>query len=632
MENSSLSKSTSGYLNDLPLFIVGHEGVHGEPYPFKSKIVNRMLRSGNRGTLQGLIKSWIQTHGFYYQFSSQLQQHRKVSVKSLVSLLEQISQKEKSGNMDNELKLLIVRNCHLNPIQKYLEKFSLSITIPSPVSFIKSLKRKYYLCSPNYSSSHIARVLSWAVSSIIRNICPHEFSKCGWMKSNSDKIAPNICLAIRFYNFLTLRIATEIVMTRDITLRAQNIERSIEIAYHASKLGNFELVSAIIAGLNSCSCSPDRLKKSWQVVSKKLFNVFEELENSVGPISNYQKYRDTTNELTQNNQPYVPVISVLLRDIVATGIDKQSDNITTEQLLVIGKIIWPIVRLQMEIPPCKQVQKNFKNYAGFFHKLISQSPGSENLLMRLSYKREAPRNLQLLGDDDYFSPISGSDQSSSSNIEKFSFEILPSTNNDNEELNTPSDSECYSENNYISSDNITTFWNSTLAKDPASWNQSEVQIVLESWGLPPDLCSRLTSYYLRNGSALLQFVPSEEIILQVQYRVLLNTKIGELLHNRIEKKNTKSKVSQDKIKKIPVSSWSINEVSNWLSNISCTEVIDIFEENDISGRRLLDLSAADLLEMGIEESSERKHILKEIKKVCTPKRKVSRLSRSTGFR
>lgn len=769
----------------VPFIITGFEAIVGKPYDFKNKILSPLLiSSNNNGTttqnrkiIQEMMESWIRSHGIFYQYGSQRQKENRVTIKSILLLQEEIEKtiKDNYKEEDNKLKLLILRNSSKNyKIYQNLAKFQI-IRIPQQVSFIKSLKRKYTLCNSRYSSSQIAKVLCWTTYMLLSSISSSEFSKCSWMKATKHKKSPNICRSIRFFNFLSHKVATEIIMVRETSVRAQFIERIIEIAYHAKQENNFEVVSALISGLNSCSISPNRLKKSWSLVSKKLCSIFDELESMVAPISNYSNYRQIITKLIKSEQIFVPCLSVILRDIVSADVNEfnrlSSSDIPFDQIMIFGKIIWPILQLQMNPSCCnfKMMDQQFNDHYFILQKILLYPPASENLLMRLSYKREPPKNLQLLCDDDQFSPVSCSsdyssisnDDNSSNNIKSdistqqqshkpqkhqksspvlssscistsFDSNSLSSSpknihsspkrhrrnlsvstgyirhnRNDHEEeeedegdgddddtyssffssskknnhkypsssiqfssdydieLEPPtpdheksssslrdSNSENYqfsshphpdkldlnqtqnlssndhcnqllssptstsSSSNYTegSFENLAKLWSNALSKDPVTWNKLEVQVILESWGLPPELCIRLSQNFIKDGSELLKFVPSEELVPQSQYRVLINNNLEELLSNRVASFDLKDHSNSNRNSNNIVS-WNSENVSSWLHSKSLEKFALLFDENGITGRKLLTLTGADLMEMGVEKPSARKKILKEIKKL-----------------
>ena len=579
------------------LIAVGHASIYGKPYPFQDKIVNIVMH-GSKDELLYFLKTWIIVHGLYFQQQSQYLCHDS-NLKTIAKILTNNTVKLDNESL-NEIKLYFLKNSKLNHVNDYVEKFFMVHTLP-PVNSIKNLKRQYYVCSSKYTASFVAKVLCWAASYMIKSICPQEFAECAWMNQSKKKSSPNICRCINFYNFVTYRIATEIVISHEPSTRSSNIERIIDIAQHAKEANNFEIVSAIVAGLNFCACGPGRLKKTWSLVSKRYLSIFSELESLTSPLVNYKEYRACIATLQESHKNFVPILSVVLRDIVATGLKKTKD-IVEDQIISVGKIILPITRLQVDIPRVSEAKRKYDKFSSLWKSIAGIAPGSEDILMKISYKREPPRNISLMNIDKTVDIV---------NLSSNSTPAMTDKQNPLKESIDPGA-------------NLATFYG-TLSKHPSAWNRTEVQVVLESWGLPPDLSVSLSMEHVRNGRLLLKFVPTEDIVSEVQYRILLDTKISELLKN--SPRNTKKKRVAVKS---TISGWTPNSVSDWLIDAGFGEYSMIFEDNDICGKRLMDLSGADLNDMGIEDSNDRKAILREIKKLCSPqKRKGKKLSLST---
>ncbi len=70
-----------------------------------------------------------------------------------------------------------------------------------------------------------------------------------------------------------------------------------------------------------------------------------------------------------------------------------------------------------------------------------------------------------------------------------------------------------------------------------------------------------------------------------------------------------------------VEDWDIDQVANWLKNMSISEeIIDTFKENEINGKTLIELNGDELKnDLGIKQLGRRKQLLEEIDKLKTSK-------------
>jgi len=66
-----------------------------------------------------------------------------------------------------------------------------------------------------------------------------------------------------------------------------------------------------------------------------------------------------------------------------------------------------------------------------------------------------------------------------------------------------------------------------------------------------------------------------------------------------------------------VSNWSTVEVGIWLESVQLGEYTEVFANNDIRGKELLNLSRRDLKEIGITKVGHLKRILMAVKELST---------------
>ena len=129
---------------------------------------------------------------------------------------------------------------------------------------------------------------------------------------------------VSWFNRLSLLVATEICACPKMKGRIKLINFFIDVAKQCLKLGNFNLLMAIIVGLNMNSVS--RMAKTW---SKCNDSSFKKLERTVSPDRNFHKYRKRLNEKLVDGCEYVvPVFSVFVKDmyVLNEGIKNRLPN------------------------------------------------------------------------------------------------------------------------------------------------------------------------------------------------------------------------------------------------------------------------------------------------------------------
>lgn len=77
----------------------------------------------------------------------------------------------------------------------------------------------------------------------------------------------------------------------------------------------------------------------------------------------------------------------------------------------------------------------------------------------------------------------------------------------------------------------------------------------------------------------------------------------------------KANISSSKRHIHDISSWSTVEVGIWLESVQLGEYIEVFANNDIRGKELLNLSRRDLKEVGMTKVGHIKRILMAVKEL-----------------
>ena len=356
-----------------------------------------------------ILLSWFSLHG---------------DKEYLLELVSIIGVLRKNQPLENELKLHLLRKSKLNPAKK-LPNFA-EIKLSSQIQSSKNISLPRGRRIVEFAAEYIGNLLNYTVIDIINSISISEFINCSWMKDHvKHQKAPNILKAIEFYNFLSGRFATEILICKGENQRAEAIDKVIDIASRALELHNYELCSAIVSSLNSHPIS--RLKKTWAAIPCEKMAIFKVLEESFSPVSNYLQYRTKLTHLIEEKVTFIPILSVMLRDIASIDVlpnhlsqdrlDSSSEGTTDEEntekdrrkskrkshrskkkinydkIQSFGKCLYPLIYLQRASPTLSNHREihSEENYS-IIANLLKYQSASEDILLELSYSYETPKH------------------------------------------------------------------------------------------------------------------------------------------------------------------------------------------------------------------------------------------------
>lgn len=95
-------------------------------------------------------------------------------------------------------------------------------------------------------------------------------------------------LVISRFNLVVNWVKSEILLTRSLEEQAATVARFIHIAYHSRRLQNFSTMMQIVLALSSFAIQ--RLDKTWASISPQDQSMFQQLENVVSPLRNFQSF------------------------------------------------------------------------------------------------------------------------------------------------------------------------------------------------------------------------------------------------------------------------------------------------------------------------------------------------------
>eukprot|EP01113_Clastostelium_recurvatum_P035629 TRINITY_DN4990_c1_g1_i3.p1 TRINITY_DN4990_c1_g1~~TRINITY_DN4990_c1_g1_i3.p1 ORF type:complete len:716 (-),score=200.35 TRINITY_DN4990_c1_g1_i3:36-2183(-) len=173
-----------------------------------------------------------------------------------------------------------------------------------------------------------------------------------WNKADKDELAPHIVAMVKRFNLVSTWVATEIVRTEKLKLRYKVLCKFITIAMECRKLGNFNAVMEILAGLQNAAIY--RLKHTWDKVNAKQ-PYAEQYQSLLDLMSNKGNFKDYRAALMSCQPPCIPYLGVFLTDLtfiedgMKNTLNDRSDLINFDKRRKVSVVIGHIQQYQQ--PP-----------------------------------------------------------------------------------------------------------------------------------------------------------------------------------------------------------------------------------------------------------------------------------------
>jgi hypothetical protein len=155
----------------------------------------------------------------------------------------------------------------------------------------------------------LARQLTIKEMNIFCSIMPEELLGSEWTKSLGSNAA-NVRAMSTLSTDLSNLVTETILQYEDVKKRAAIIKHWIKIAHKCLELNNYDSLMAIICSLNSSTIV--RLKRTWDIVSKKRKDMLKGLQATVEPDKNYAILR---RRLHDHVPPCLPFVGTYLTDL-----------------------------------------------------------------------------------------------------------------------------------------------------------------------------------------------------------------------------------------------------------------------------------------------------------------------------
>ncbi|KAL2375488.1 hypothetical protein RJ035_001369 [Blastomyces gilchristii] len=137
-------------------------------------------------------------------------------------------------------------------------------------------------------------------------------STLNWADYLSQHDRRGIDIVVARFNLMVKWAVSEVVLTRNITERAQTITKLIHVAVHSRRLRNYSAMLQITIALCSVDCT--RLTKTWELVADGEKQLLKDMETLAQPIRNFQKLR-LEMESTNLQDGCVPFVGLYVQDL-----------------------------------------------------------------------------------------------------------------------------------------------------------------------------------------------------------------------------------------------------------------------------------------------------------------------------
>ena len=164
----------------------------------------------------------------------------------------------------------------------------------------------------DFDPLELARQITLKWSSCFCSILPEELLVTDFTKKSSS-VAVNVRVMSTLSTDLTNLVVDSILQMDEPKKRAAIMKQWIKIGNKCLELNNFDTVMAICCAVNSTTIT--RLRRTWELVEKKIKAQLEELKKAVDHTRNYAVLRQQLQRLVP---PCLPFLGVYLTDLTFT--------------------------------------------------------------------------------------------------------------------------------------------------------------------------------------------------------------------------------------------------------------------------------------------------------------------------
>ncbi|PVI07785.1 ras guanine-nucleotide exchange protein Cdc25p [Periconia macrospinosa] len=154
----------------------------------------------------------------------------------------------------------------------------------------------------DFDAQELARQLTIIVSKLFCSIQPEELLAQEWQKKSGSK-AVNVRAMTALSNDLANLVSDSILHLEEPKKRSEMIKQWVKIGMFCLELHNYDSLMAIVCSLNSSMVQ--RLKKTWELVTRNTKIRFEELKNITEVGRNYTVLRQRLQTVMDSCVPFV---------------------------------------------------------------------------------------------------------------------------------------------------------------------------------------------------------------------------------------------------------------------------------------------------------------------------------------
>lgn len=268
-----------------------------QPNLFQGHLMNNLIQ---------LLNSFILKHYDQIESNDELK-------KPLASFYSNLFQTEEIQS----ILFLLSNNCERFDVD-YINFLSSDLPPSSPNVYIKyQLPTKpssaNYFSIFDWDEMAIASQLTLITRVMISNIGENEIISAKFAKKNKHESSPNILRLIKRFDDLIFFIIEEVLSYDQKKVRALVIEKWIQIGETCAKMNNYNDCMIITTGLMNHIIV--RLHKTWLKVRPEYIAVYDSLKKLCTCQSSYINIRKAINNCIETNQPYIPYLGILLKEI-----------------------------------------------------------------------------------------------------------------------------------------------------------------------------------------------------------------------------------------------------------------------------------------------------------------------------
>jgi len=199
---------------------------------------------------------------------------------------------------------------------------------------------------------------------------------------NNKDVCKNLNLLINWTNTFSLWLSVQILSEVNVSKRANLLSKMLTLADNFLRINNFNGAMEVYSAINHRAFY--RLKLTWEKISKKAYDIFENLKKVFAPEKNYVFFRQTLHDASY---PKMPFIGLFMTDLtfIQDGFKKDYVESNDKKLINVEKWV-KFGKVLNELLACQYDHYNFKTFSS----LLDKSQPNDALAFLVSGLSSAP--------------------------------------------------------------------------------------------------------------------------------------------------------------------------------------------------------------------------------------------------